>query len=70
MSDWRSRLTADEADNLALIEGAIAGNKRSTRQLQKDRKAIMNRAIQRAMAARKKSTAHPIKGVDTIVEAH
>ena len=70
MSDWRSRLTADEDRKLDVIEAVLAKKKAEVAMVQKARKAIMNRAIQRAMAARKKSIAHPIKGVDTIAEAH
>ncbi len=70
MSDWRKRLTRSEFDQMALIDAQIEAHRKFIAEHQKDRKAIMNRAIQRAMAARKKSTAHPIKGVDTVAEAH
>lgn len=65
MSEWRSRLTADEAYQLGLMERGLARHKKVVASIQKARKAIINRAVQRSTAARKKSISHPKLGVDT-----
>lgn len=52
-NDWRSRLTADEADELELLDDARAKCRFYLKALASEKKAIVNRAIQRNRANQK-----------------
>ena len=60
-SDWRSVLTPEDAFELKALDIAIQTYRDDISDLQKDRKAIINRTVQR-------NKRHLKKGVDTVSE--